>query len=78
MKFNNSDKKNQESGFDPSFENLACLATLKSCDSTKQSVCGWQYMLPYPCGIDLSSEVTNGCYSRKARLFEFSELSAAV
>ena len=27
-------------GFDPSFENLACPATLKSCDTTKQSVCG--------------------------------------
>ena len=31
-------------GFDPSFGNLACLATLKSCDSTKQSVCGWLYI----------------------------------
>ena len=27
-------------GFDPSFGNLACLATLKSSDRTKQSVCG--------------------------------------
>ena len=25
-------------GFDPSFENLACLVTLKSCDTMKQSV----------------------------------------
>ena len=24
-----------------------CLATLKSCDSTKQSVCGWQYIYIY-------------------------------
>ena len=28
------------SGFDPRFGNLSCLATLKSCDTTKQSVCG--------------------------------------
>ena len=26
--------------FDPSFGNLACLATLKSCETTKQSICG--------------------------------------
>ena len=25
-------------GFDPSFKNLACLATLKSCDTTKLSM----------------------------------------
>ena len=31
-------------GFDPSFERPACLATLKSSDRTKQSVCGWQYI----------------------------------
>ena len=30
--------------FDHSFGNLACLATLKSCDTTKQSLCGWQYI----------------------------------
>ena len=27
-------------GFDPSFVNLVCLAILKSCDATKQTVCG--------------------------------------
>ena len=27
-------------GFDPSSGNLACLAILKNCDKTKQSVCG--------------------------------------
>ena len=34
-------------GCDPSFENLTCLATLKSCDTTKQFVCGWQYIYIY-------------------------------
>ena len=34
-------------GFDPSFERPTCLATLKSCDTTKQSVCGWQYIIYY-------------------------------
>ena len=28
-------------GFNPTFKHLACLTTLKSCDTTKQSVCGW-------------------------------------
>ena len=27
-------------GFDPSFNRPTCLVTLKSCDTTKQSVCG--------------------------------------
>ena len=31
-------------GFNPSFKHPTCLATLKSCDTTKQSVCGWQYV----------------------------------
>ena len=31
-------------GFDPSFWNLAYLATLKSLDTTKQSFCGWLYI----------------------------------
>ena len=31
-------------GFDPSFKHLTCLVTLKSCDTTKQSVCRWLYM----------------------------------
>ena len=29
------------------FERPACLATLKSSDRTKQSVCGWQYIYIY-------------------------------
>ena len=38
-------------GFDPSFGNLACQATLKICDITK-SVCGWQYICsPTPEGL---------------------------
>ena len=31
-------------GFDPGFERLTCLATLKSSDRTKQSVCRWLYI----------------------------------
>ena len=27
--------------FDPCFENIASLATMKCCDTTKQFVCGW-------------------------------------
>ena len=34
-------------GFDPGFECPACLATLKSSDRMKQSVCGWQYIYIY-------------------------------
>ena len=30
--------------FNSKFENLACLATLKSCDTTKQTVCVWLYI----------------------------------
>ena len=30
--------------FDPSFQHPTCLATLKSCDTTEQSVCEWQYI----------------------------------
>ena len=37
----NPNPANPNPGFDPSFDHLACLATLKSCDTTKQSVCGW-------------------------------------
>ena len=29
---------------DPGFERPTCLATMKSSDRTKQSVCGWQYI----------------------------------
>ena len=35
------------SGFNPSFGNLPCLATLKSYDTTKESVCGWLYIYIY-------------------------------
>ena len=34
-------------GFDHGFERPTCLATLKSSDRTKQSVCGWQYVCVY-------------------------------
>ena len=34
-------------GFDPGSERPACLATLKSSDRTKQSVCGWLYIYIY-------------------------------
>ena len=34
-------------GFDPGFECPACLATLKSSDRMKQSVCGWLYIYIY-------------------------------
>ena len=34
-------------GFDPSFKHPTCLATLKSCDTTKQSVFGWLYIYIY-------------------------------
>ena len=36
-------------GFDSSFEKLVCLATLKSYDTTKQSVCGWLYIYVCVC-----------------------------
>ena len=42
-----SDWRLSQPGFHPSFVNLACLATLKSCDTTKQSVCEWQYIYIY-------------------------------
>ena len=37
-------------GFDPSWKHLTGLAKPKSCDTTKQSVCGWQYIYS-PCGL---------------------------
>ena len=33
--------------FNPSFKRLTCLATLKSYDTMKQSVCGWRYIFIY-------------------------------
>ena len=35
--------------FDSGFERPACLATLKSSDRTKQSVCGWLYIYMCVC-----------------------------
>ena len=34
-------------GFDPGFERPTCLATLKSSNRTKQSLCGWQHIYIY-------------------------------
>ena len=47
-------------GFDARFENLAYLATLKTCDTTKQPVYGRQYMTPFLRGVERSSEGSNG------------------
>ena len=47
-------------GFDPSFKRPTCLATLKSCDTMKQSVCGWQYI--YVC---VCRETINNYLSKK-------------
>ena len=41
------DWRYSQPGFDPSFGNLVCLATLMNSDWTKQSVCGWQYIYIY-------------------------------
>ena len=35
-------------------------------------------MLPYACGVELSSEGSIGCHKRKAKLFKLIELSVAV
>ena len=43
-----------------------------------ETVCGWQICSPTPRGVKLSNEGSNGCNSRKARLFEWIELSVAV
>ena len=40
-------KFQKEADFNPSFGNLVCLATLKSCDTTIQPVCGCQYIYIY-------------------------------
>ena len=37
-----------QSGFDPSLEHLVCLVILKSCDTTKLSVCGWRCIYTPP------------------------------
>ena len=36
-------------GFDPSLKHLACLATMKSCDTTKLSVDDNIYMIVFRC-----------------------------
>ena len=66
-----------QSGFDSIFENLTRLATLKSCNTTKLSV-DENLCSPTPVGVEISSEGSDGSYSRKARLFEWIELSVAV
>ena len=38
------DWRYSQSGFDPRFGNLACLATLMNSNRTKQSVCGLLYI----------------------------------
>ena len=68
----------ESAGFRSQFWESRVWITLKSCDTTKQSVWGWQYMLLYSRGVELSGEGSNGCHSRKARLFEWIELSVAV
>ena len=46
-------------GFNPSFKCLTGLATLKSCDTMKRSVCGWQY-IPSPTGVEHSGKGIHG------------------
>ena len=55
----------------PGFEHPMCLATLKSSDRTKQSVCGWQYIYIYIYIYITSSDMTlnNGMM----RLLSFGE-----
>ena len=56
----------------------SCLATLKNCDTMKQSVCEWQYIYsPTLVGLSSLAREVNGCYKRKARLFKWIELSVA-
>ena len=38
------DWRYNQPGFDPSFGNLACLATLMGSGRAEQSVCGWEYI----------------------------------
>ena len=52
--------------------NLACLATPKSCDTTKQSVCGWQCIYIYIYGVLWRCPWCNGYCRRKwTRRHEF-------
>ena len=73
-----SNWRKSQPGFEPIFEILTCLATLKSCDTMKKSVCGWQDMLPHPHEVELSSEGISGCHLRNATLFEWIQHSVAV
>ena len=50
---------------------LTYLDTLKSCDTTKQSVCGWQYIRS-PTGVE---HLGKGIYSIMQKLFEWIEHS---
>ena len=43
----NTNLAKSKAGFDPSLKCPVCWATLKSCHTMKQSVCGWQYMYIY-------------------------------
>ena len=52
-----------------SFKRSTCLATLKSSDRTKQSVCGWQYVRS-SMGVEHSSKGISSCSSHNAKLFE--------
>ena len=63
-------------GFDPGFESPTCLATLKSYDRTKQSVCGSQYIRS-PMGVEHSGEGIFGRRSHNAKLFERIEHSGS-
>ena len=63
-------------GFDPGFERPACLATLKSSDRTKQSVCESQYIRS-PMEVEHSGEVIVGRRSHNAKLFERTEYSGS-
>ena len=58
--------------FDHSFKNLMCLATLNEELWYNETV----YMLPYPCGVELSSKVTVAICVRQA--LEWIELSVAI
>ena len=49
-------------GFDPGFERPTCLATLKSSDRMKQSVCGWQYIYIY-----ISGHLSRAIYAMQCR-----------
>ena len=57
-------------GFDPGFKRPMSLVKLKSCDTTKQSVWGWQYIRS-PTGVEHSGEGIYGYHSHDAKLLEW-------